>query len=332
MSKKIKLWKIMLVISLASLMVYVIFLHKEHQYFAGQTQSHSLFDKLLCQNKFKAESPTAFYRDRYKLQIIKTDILGQLKKIEDYKKEMSIIQSKIRSSNNSISNYAQYISDLESLKFAFDYYLDDLRWRKKDLTKLKYYISQIERDLTSIGLYNSQFTELFTTIRSSELEVQKTIRTIDHFNLIAANNKADLKEKTAFKEERKRKYREKLAQIEFELQEIIREELSKENRTNYSTNYPDASYTSISTYTSPANIGYDYSRRPTSSYSTPYYSSSAFSTNTNTDHVRVEGYYRSNGTYVEPYIRTAPNSTTQDNFSTNPNLNPYTQTIGSKRK
>ena len=40
-----------------------------------------------------------------------------------------------------------------------------------------------------------------------------------------------------------------------------------------------------------------------------------FSTSTNPEHVRVEGYLKENGTYVESYIRTAPNSTTDDNFS-----------------
>jgi tetratricopeptide (TPR) repeat protein len=45
---------------------------------------------------------------------------------------------------------------------------------------------------------------------------------------------------------------------------------------------------------------------------------------TNPRHVRVSGYTRSNGTYVQPYFRTAPNSTNRDNFSTKGNVNPYT--------
>lgn len=45
---------------------------------------------------------------------------------------------------------------------------------------------------------------------------------------------------------------------------------------------------------------------------------------TNPNHVRVSGYTRSDGTYVQPYFRTAPNSTNQDNFSTIGNVNPYT--------
>ncbi len=45
---------------------------------------------------------------------------------------------------------------------------------------------------------------------------------------------------------------------------------------------------------------------------------------TNPNHVYVSGYYRSNGTYVKPHYRTAPNNTNRDNFSTRGNINPYT--------
>jgi hypothetical protein len=40
--------------------------------------------------------------------------------------------------------------------------------------------------------------------------------------------------------------------------------------------------------------------------------------------VWVNGYYRKDGTYVEGYYRTAPNSTKYDNYSTQGNINPYT--------
>jgi len=45
---------------------------------------------------------------------------------------------------------------------------------------------------------------------------------------------------------------------------------------------------------------------------------------TNPRHVKVSGYYRNDGTYVQPYFRIAPNNTNRDNFSTKGNINPYT--------
>lgn len=44
------------------------------------------------------------------------------------------------------------------------------------------------------------------------------------------------------------------------------------------------------------------------------------------EHVR--GYTRSNGTYVQSYERSSPNSTVRDNYSYKGNTNPYTGTVG----
>jgi hypothetical protein len=39
--------------------------------------------------------------------------------------------------------------------------------------------------------------------------------------------------------------------------------------------------------------------------------------------VYVPGYVRSDGVYVQGHVRSAPNSTTLDNYSTKGNINPY---------
>lgn len=44
----------------------------------------------------------------------------------------------------------------------------------------------------------------------------------------------------------------------------------------------------------------------------------------------VNGYFRKNGTYVEPYQRSNRNNTTLDNYSTRGNVNPYTGQRGSQ--
>lgn len=47
--------------------------------------------------------------------------------------------------------------------------------------------------------------------------------------------------------------------------------------------------------------------------------------------VRVRGYYRSNGTYVQPHWRSDPDGNPHNNWSTYPNINPYTGKRGTKR-
>jgi hypothetical protein len=46
--------------------------------------------------------------------------------------------------------------------------------------------------------------------------------------------------------------------------------------------------------------------------------------------VHVRGYYRKNGTYVQPHYRSHPNGTQRDNWSTKGNVNPHTGKIGTK--
>lgn len=46
--------------------------------------------------------------------------------------------------------------------------------------------------------------------------------------------------------------------------------------------------------------------------------------------VRVRGYQRQDGTYVQEHIRSAPDNTRDNNFSTRGNTNPYTGEAGHK--
>ena len=45
---------------------------------------------------------------------------------------------------------------------------------------------------------------------------------------------------------------------------------------------------------------------------------------------RVRGYYRSSGTYVQPYYRTNPNRVRYDNYSYKGNYNPYSGRYGTR--
>ena len=46
--------------------------------------------------------------------------------------------------------------------------------------------------------------------------------------------------------------------------------------------------------------------------------------------VSVRGHYRKDGTYVQPHYRSNPNNTTNDNWSTKGNRNPYTGKEGTR--
>ena len=44
----------------------------------------------------------------------------------------------------------------------------------------------------------------------------------------------------------------------------------------------------------------------------------------------VKGHVKKNGTYVQPHRATNPNQTQRDNWSSKPNVNPYTSKPGTK--
>lgn len=65
-------------------------------------------------------------------------------------------------------------------------------------------------------------------------------------------------------------------------------------------------------------------RYPIQSYRSPPASYSPTLGIGSTPYTSVSGYYRKDGTYVQPHYRTTPNSTRMDNWSTRGNVNPFT--------
>ncbi|MET0533053.1 MAG: hypothetical protein ABW171_02410 [Steroidobacter sp.] len=48
------------------------------------------------------------------------------------------------------------------------------------------------------------------------------------------------------------------------------------------------------------------------------------------DSTNVNGYFKKDGTYVPPHVRTTPNDSKLDNWSTRGNVNPHTGKNGTK--
>lgn len=76
-----------------------------------------------------------------------------------------------------------------------------------------------------------------------------------------------------------------------------------------------------------ANAQYNYG---STSYGSSSYGTSSYGVNTTSTY--VNGYTKSNGTYVQGHYRSSQNSTNHDNYSTSGNYNPYTGTTGSRAK
>lgn len=67
-------------------------------------------------------------------------------------------------------------------------------------------------------------------------------------------------------------------------------------------------------------------------YGSSSYGSGTSSYGVNNNSTYVNGYTKSNGTYVQGHYRSSQNSTNHDNYSTSGNYNPYTGSSGSRAK
>jgi hypothetical protein len=195
---------------------------------------------------------------------------------------------------------------------------------ENELNELVVFITKLERDELSIRMYKSDITNVNSVLKTIDSTTKKHSSSLTFIQNIAELRSLMLQKQIL--ENREIERQNQIAELERkrELENQQTETNSEYSSNNYVTDY--SRYESTKSYDLPTSYYPTPSAPRISSYSS--YSSSYYSTNTNPNHVQVDGYYKSNGTYVEPYIRTVPNSTIRDNFSTSPNLNPYTGKIG----
>lgn len=94
---------------------------------------------------------------------------------------------------------------------------------------------------------------------------------------------------------------------------------SAADRSSYTL--PKSTYR-VPTYTVPKTPTYTVPRTPT--YRAPSFSMPSPRVTS------VAPYVKQNGTYVAPHFRTTPDRSFNNNFSTYPNINPYTGKVGTR--
>ena len=311
--------KIFSIITLFFLLVgYIVFIHKQSEFVAGEYRHYTLYEEYQARQKFVDYSAKAYEKDIYNIRTVKNKLISETEIIDKYRIKIKSYCDSLYLISNSVPDYNRYTLNLKKLILKIDYQKAIILNFENELNELDKYISKLERDIVSIKMYKSDITNCYSFIKSIDSTANKYKSSLSFIQGIAELKSLRLE-------------KEILESREIERQNLIVELKRKRELENQKTEY----YTEYSSN----NYDSDYSRYnstksfdlPTTYYSTPSissYPSSFYSINTNPNHVEVNGYYKSNGTYVEPYIRTAPNSTIRDNFSTSPNLNPYTGKIG----
>jgi len=303
--------------------LFSIFLYKQPEYVAGEYRYYTKYEKYKAKEKSIDFSSKAYNEDKYNLKRLKDITEKEIDKLDKYRTKLVSINYKIYNSNNTVSDYENYFKILEELvkeiKISQDYY----NWQKNDLYDLSKFIRKIEKDLYSIKLYEADISHVSSVVNSMDSTASKYLNSTKLLKYASASK--GLKLVKQIEKEKSRKRQVLIARIE---QEKDLEKKIKEKSIDSYNSYSNYS-SSDDTYNIRLTSSYSKIHTPISpNYSNYNFSSKFYSTSTNPNHVKVDGYHKSDGTYVKPYIRTAPNNTIIDNFSTSPNLNPYTGKIG----
>lgn len=299
------------------MIAYIISGQNQSQYVAGEYRYYTIYQKYKSKEKELNYSAESYENDNYKLEKLKNKIINSIDAIEDYRKRIILFRDSINSRTNNLSDYERYIKNLEVLKLDIENERKNLENHKYDLIELNNFIAEIERSVLSIKLYNSDISYIYSVIHSTDSTSNVFIHSVDIIKLLATSKSLDLANEILRKkkEEQERKRQEYLAQLQIE-REI---ELQKQNYFNYSSQKASSKYNNYD------NIWNNYTRthfyqslsNPTT-YSAPSSYPTTYNPPTNPNAasptVEVKGYYKSNGTYVAPHVRTAPNSTRADNL------------------
>lgn len=303
--------------------LYSIFLYQQSEYVAGEERYFTAYELYNATEKTVDLSPVAYEEDKYNLESLKDITKREIDKLEEFRIQLISISTLIFNSNNTVYDYDSYNKTLKELEKKIEDNQEYYKWQQNDLMDLNKFILKIEQDLYSIKLYESDIHYVSSVVNSLDSTALKYIKSAKFLEFTSASKGMELFKQ--IEEENERKRQELIAEIEYE-KEL--EKLRKESKSNYYSGYSTYSYTTLNnSYDKYSNISIqtlpNYSK-----YDLPTIPSQFYSTNTNPNHVQVDGYSKSNGTYVEPYMRTEKNNTIIDNFSTSPNLNPYTGRIG----
>lgn len=305
---------------------YSVFLKKESEYVAGQTRYYTVYEKYKGKNK-KVASTTAYEKDDYNLTRLKDKTQKEIVRLEEFRTELSTIHKTLFNSNNAISDFENYISKLEKLRKTIENNRNLYNRQKSDLKELKEFIWEMEPSLKSIELYQIDIGYVSTIIKSIDSTASKYINSANLMIHVSASNGLELTKK--IESENERKHQEILTQNSLEEKLAL---LRQEREINLGNNLMSLPSNNIDvTIWNDYYDDYSSVSMPTPNYSPSEiidYPSSVYSTDTNSNHVQVDGFFRANGTYVESYMRTKGDDIYINNFSESPNLNPYTGKIG----
>jgi len=285
------------------LIIYSIFINDKMEYVAGEYRYYVPYERIF-ENEKDYSSTVAYDKDKYKLDNIRDKAIEYFDELEKIRVKINSLRQSIYSNLNEISDYEKYAQSLNELYEEIESENRKIDRQKNYLADLQDYIRKYENQIISVKLYNQDISNINNNFLSVDTITSNYKDFINQSILIASAK--GIKQIEDYKKQKEKEHQESLAQIEFEKQMKEAEGLINENSYKY---YNTDALTNYSSYP-------EYNLPP--SYNTFINSS------VNPNEIKVDAYYRNDGTYVPSHYRTVKNYTEIDNYTSKPNYNPHT--------
>tara|TARA_R110002020_G_scaffold271085_1_gene486337 strand:- start:1663 stop:2592 length:930 start_codon:yes stop_codon:yes gene_type:complete len=285
------------------LILYSVFIDEKMEYVAGEYRYYVPYERIFEQEK-NYISTTAYDNDKYKLNNIRDKAIEYIDEIEKKRVLINSLRQSIYSNSNEISDYEKYTESLKKIYEEIESENRKIDGQKAYLDDLKEYIEKYENQIISINFYNQDISNIKNSLQSLDTITSNYKDFINQSILIASVR--GIKKIEDYKKQKEKEYQERLAQIEFEKQMKEADQLLEESRYKY---YNTDALTNYSSYPS---------------YNLPSMYNTSTNNSVNPKEIKVDAYYRDDGTYVPSHYRTVKNQTQRDNYTSKPNYNPYT--------
>jgi hypothetical protein len=359
MNTKIKY--LLFIVALILYLVYMLFFYKKSIIIAGQCYYYTEFENIKSSDKLNVFFPISFVNDKYKLQSINEKIKTHFESTNQTQKKILSLYDDVLDTTNSVKDYNNYYDDIKSFKSNIESLkFDNENW-KTGLSELLHYISKMERESQSIKLYHHNIISIDSLLlENGSIISLLNSNIVDLETFVVSQMNTQMHNENGIISETKSEQislNEKKLQDEHETEFISKhpivissiENMQVINESSKFKNYKTVSFNENIIFQN-KSISRELSETSFSTSNTYNYIGSTKTMNflesvvpieigftsqmsffhTNPNIVKVSGYIKSNGTVVEEHFRTAPNSTIKDNYSTSPNINPFTGKIGTK--
>jgi hypothetical protein len=277
------------------------------EYVAGEYRFYKPYERFFEREK-NHFSTIAYDEDKYKLDNIRDKSIEYIDEIENIRITINLINDSVYLNSNEVSDYGKYIQSLDNLYEEIESENRKIDRQKDYLIELEDFIRKYENEIISVKLYNQDISNIKNSLLSLDTITTNYKDFINRTILITSA--IGIKKIEDYKEQKEKEYQERIAHMDFERQmkevdELINDKSSKYYNLDALNNYSHYSdYLIPPSYNIPINNG------------------------VNPNEIKVDAYYRDNGTYVPSYYRTSKNHTQKDNYTSKPNYNPHTDQKG----